>query len=143
MIDIHHRYHLKVCQDPLVEVLVHPYWFSPATFSRNNWPWFNSMKVVPVDYTRELAQVSKETGTAIEINGHANLRNPSFSDDYVKEYYDYLAILAEEGAVFSLGSDAHDITWLEHVQDAWQVAKKLNLSPDRIWHPQGQPIIGG
>ena len=74
MVDIQHKHHLKTCQDPLVQVLVHPYWFSKGEFDRHGWPWFASMKVGPASYVRELAQASKETGTAIEINGKANLK---------------------------------------------------------------------
>ncbi len=142
LVDIQHKHHLKTCQDPLVQVLVHPYWFGKRGFDTNGWPWFNSMKVVPKAYARELGQVSKETGTAIEINGCANLRNPAFSEDYVKEYFDYLSIIAEEGAVFSLGSDAHDISQLAAIQDTWQVVERLNLPQDRIWRPECNPMIG-
>jgi len=142
LVDIQHRHHLKTCQDPLVQVLVHPYWFSKGEFEGNGWPWFNSMKVVPESYVRELGQTSKETGTAIEINGKANLRNPTLGEDYVREYIDFLYILAEEGTIFSLGSDAHDISHLEAIRDSWQVAEQLGLSQDRIWRPKCEPMNG-
>jgi len=143
LVDIQHRHHLKTCQDPLVHVLVHPYWFGKGEFDRNGWPWFNSMKVVPEAYVRELGQVARETNTAIEINGAANLKNPAFSEDYVEEYADYLSILAEEGALFSLGSDAHDLSRLGAIQAAWHMVERLGLSPDRIWRPEGEPMVGG
>jgi len=143
IIDIQHKHHLRTCQDPLVQVLVHPYWFGKGEFDRKGWPWFNSMKSVPEAYIRELGQVAKETGTAIEINRKANLCNPRFGEDYVKEYVDFLAILAEEGAMFSLGSDAHDISHLEAVQETWRVAEQLRLPADRIWHPTCEPLIRG
>ena len=140
MVDIQHRHHLKTCQDPLVQVLVHPYWFGTGEFNRQGWPWFNSMKVVPQSYVRELAQASKETGTAIEINGKANLDNPAFSQSYVHEYHEFLSTLAQEGAIFSCGSDAHDISHLASVQVTWEAAEQLNLSPQQIWQPQCTPI---
>jgi len=142
LVDIQHRHHLRTCQDPLVQVLVHPYWFGKGEFDKHGWPWFDSMKVVPETYVRELGQVSRETGTAIEINGKANLRNPAFSQDYVEEYFDYLSILAEEGALFSLGSDAHDLSHLEAIQDTWHMVERLDLSQDRIWRPECKPMIG-
>lgn len=143
LVEIQHKHHLKTCQDPLVQVLVHPYWFGKGEFDNKGWPWFNSMKVVPEAYVRELGQVSKETATAIEINGKANLKNPAFSEDYVEEYFDYLSVLAEEGVIFSLGSDAHDLGHLAAIQDSWQIVERLDLSQDRIWRPECKPMIGG
>ena len=141
LVDIQHRHHLKTCQDPLVQVLVHPYWWNKEEFDNRGWPWFNSMKAVPEAYVRELGQVARETGTAIEINALSNLRNPEFSEDYAKEYFDYLSILAEEGVMFSLGSDAHSLEGLTAIQDSWQIVERLNLSQDRIWRPECKLII--
>ena len=143
LVEIQHRHHLKTCEDPLVDVLVHPYWFGKGEFDRNEWPWFDSMKVVPEALTRELGQISKETGTAIEINSCANLSNTGYSEEYVKEYHDYLSVLAEEGAVFSLGSDAHNIGRLATIRDVWEAVERLGLNEDQIWHPGGEPFIGG
>ena len=140
IVDIQHRHHLKTCADPLVDVLVHPYWFGRGGFEKNGWPWFDSMQAVPEAYARELAQTARDTGTAIEINACANLENPDYSDRYVREYVHYLSILAEEGACFSLGSDAHDIGKLQAIKTAWQVAAQLNLPADRIWRPECEPV---
>ncbi len=142
IVDTQHRHHLRVCHDPLVDVLVHPYWFGKGEFDNKNWPWFDSMQAVPESYACELGQTAKETGTAVEINACANLTNPAYSDRYVEEYLEFLSAVAEEGALFSLGSDAHDIGRLADIQAAWKVAEKVGLTPDRIWHPQVKPIVG-
>ncbi len=142
LVDIQHRHHLRTCRDPLVDVLVHPYWFGKGEFEKNGWPWFDSMRVVPEAYARELGQVARETGTAIEINGSANLENANYSDRYVEEYVAYLSIIAEEGASFALGSDAHDIGRLSTIHTAWDVATQLNLTADRIWQPGCKPMVG-
>jgi len=143
LVDIQHRHHLKTCRDPLVDVLVHPYWFGKGAFDRNGWPWFDSMQAVPESYARELGQVARETGTAIEINGCANLESSAQSARYVEEYIAFLAIVAEEGPRFSLGSDAHDIGRLSAIQSCWQVAEHLNLTHDRIWGPSCEPVRVG
>lgn len=143
LVDIQHRHHLKTCQDPLVQVLVHPYWFPKYEFERNGWPWFDSMTAVPEAYVRELGQASRDTGTAIEINGRANLVTHNYSARYVQEYVEFLATLAEEGAIFSLGSDAHDISHLEVIRIVWDVVEQLGLPPERIWRPTGAPLAGG
>ena len=142
LVDIQHRHHLKTCANPLVDVLVHPYWFVKPQFDRKGWPWFDTMRAVPERYARELGQAARETGTAIEINAASNLENKNFSKQYVEEYIAFLAIIAEEGASFSLGSDAHYIDRLKDIASAWQVAAQLKLTPDRIWLPKCQPMKG-
>ena len=140
LVDIQQRHHLRTCEDTLVDVLVHPYWFAKSEFDEHGWPWFDSMKAIPEAYTRELAQASRDTGTAIEINACANLANPTYSDTYKREYADYLAILAEEGAVFAFASDAHDISHLAKVQAVWEMAERLGLADSQIWHPPCGPL---
>ncbi len=140
LVDIQQRHHLKTCADPLVDVLVHPYWFWKGEFDNQGWPWFDSMTAVPAGYARELGQAARETGTAIEINATAILTNTCYSKRFVEEYQDFLAILAEEGACFSLGSDAHNINRLKDIESAWQVAERLHLKPDCIWFPPGKPL---
>ena len=142
LVDVQHRHHLKTCRDPLVDVLVHPYWFGKGEFDKNGWPWFDSMQAVPENYARELGQTARETGTAIEINACANLESSAYSDRYVEEYVAFLSIIAEEGACFSLGSDAHDIGRLRAIQTAWRVAEQLNVPADRIWQPHCEPMAG-
>jgi histidinol phosphatase-like PHP family hydrolase len=140
LVDIQHRHHLKTCQDPLVDVLVHPYWFGKGEFTQRGWPWFDSLKAVPEAYARELGQVARETGTAIEINAQANLLNAENPASYLDEYADYLAAVAAEGCLFSTGSDAHDVGHLAGIQAAWDMVKRLGLPPERLWSPAGKPF---
>ena len=142
LIDIQHRHHLRTCENPLVDVLVHPYWFGKGEFDRNGWPWFDSVTVVPEAYARELGQVARETGTAIEINADANLVCPNNPPGYLDEYVDYLAAIAAEGCLFSMGSDAHDISHMAPIQVAWDVVDRLGLGLERIWRPAGAPLVG-
>ncbi|MCK5804914.1 MAG: hypothetical protein KAI66_18905 [Lentisphaeria bacterium] len=139
IIDIQHRHHLATCENPLVDVLVHPYWFGKYHFDREEWPWFDSVACVPESYARELGQVAKETNTAIEINGSANLVNSGNPPEYVDGYADYLAIVAEQGCLFSVGSDAHDIKRMSTVEATWAMVERLGLPDDRIWSPKCAP----
>ncbi|MHC4716505.1 MAG: PHP domain-containing protein [Planctomycetota bacterium] len=141
VIEIQHRHHLAVCADGLVDVLVHPWWFSKHEFTTKGFPDFGTVRLVPAKLTRELAAAARDTNTAIEINGGANIQGRS--DDYVNAYFDYLTILAEEGVTFLLASDAHDIGQTEWLALAWQMAEKLGLEEDRFWRPGGEPIAGG
>ncbi len=138
IIEIQHRHHLKTCEDSLVDVLVHPYWFSRKEFKDKNWPFIESMKPVRESLTRELAQAAKETGTAIEINVGANIRRQK---DYVEEYVDYLSIFAQEGTMFTIGSDAHSIDHLLDIKLAWDVVDRLGIPEERIWRPATEPLL--
>jgi len=140
LVEIQHRHHLKTCEDPLVEVLVHPYWFGTREFENNQWPWFASMKAVPDSYVRELGQTARETGTAIEINASTNLEFSRFPESYVKEYIEYLGRLAEEGVTFSPASDSHDINSLQRISSAWKVIEALRIPPERVWRPGVKPL---
>lgn len=141
IIEIQHRHHLKTCADPLVDVLVHPYWFSKKEFKDKEWKLFDSMKPVPESMTRELAQAARETATAIEINVSANLFPTSCPESYIQEYIEYLGILAEEGVTFCVGSDAHDINKLKAIDIAWDVVEKLGVPEERIWRPLVEPLL--
>ena len=140
IIDIQHRHHLATCRDPLVDVLVHPYWFNRGEFERKGFPPFDSMKAVPDSCARELGQAAAATGTAIEINADANLIRHMGGEDYARGYVEYLAIVAEEGPLFALGSDAHDIGQLVDIRESWKVAEQIGLTPERIWAPAAEPI---
>jgi len=143
LIDIQHRHHLATCRDSLCDVLVHPYWFPKSEFDRSGWPWFNSMKLLPERYVRELGQTARQTGTAIEINGSAILCSPDYGPTVQQEYFEFLSILAEEGVTFSVGSDAHDIGRLSTIQDCWKMIERLKLPANRVWRPEGKPMVDG
>ena len=139
VIEIQHRHHLRVCADELVDVLVHPYWFNRYEFRTKGFPEFESVACVPQRLTRQLGQAARDTHTAIEINASANLHGRS--DDYLKAYFEYMTILAEEGVTFALASDAHDIAELQLVRLAWEMFQRLGLDGDRLWRPPGQPVV--
>ena len=86
---------------------------------------------------------ARDTGTAVEINACANLVNPAYSEQYVEEYFEYLSIIAAEGATFAVGSDAHRIERLATIESAWNMAGRLGLDESRIWKPTCEPMIGG
>lgn len=139
-----HEHHLRICADPLIDVLPHPWGLHRNQFRRLGWPWFDSMKHVPASLARELAQASRETGTALEINTSSHLvADEHHDEDYVKSYINYVAILAEAGALFAFGSDAHALVTLETIELAWQAAEDLDIRPAQIWTPPRGPLIHG
>jgi len=130
---IQHRHHMKVMEDPLCDVLVHPYWFGNAEFEQMD--WFVDMSIIPDSWIRELGAASAETGTAIEINGCAFFHNPIYSKQWKESYIEYLKGLARAGAIFALGSDAHNIISLSAIHTVRAIADELDLPAYRFWHP--------
>ena len=61
---------------------------------------------------------------------------------FFAQYVEYLAMLADEGASFCVGSDAHDINQLQNIRDAWQALDSLHLPADRVWRPADPPMVG-
>ena len=61
----------------------------------------------------------------------------NLEDIFKKEYLEYLSLLAETGCCFSFGSDAHRLPNLKFIESVWDFAGTLNLTPDRIWQPDG------
>ncbi len=139
IIDIQHMHHIKTCENPLVSVLVHPYWLSLSVFVKNNWPVVNHIKALPKSHIKELAQVSRDTHTGIEINAHTLLLE-GFGEDFQRYYEEYIGMLAAEGAVFSFGSDTHTINTLKDIELCFDLSKKLKLEEKQIWKPDCEPM---
>ena len=141
IIDIQHRHHMAVCANPMIDVLVHPYWFGQKEFERKGFPLFESMKSVPEAHVRELGQAAAETGTAIEISP-GQVRFKPDRPEAAEHYMNFLACLAEYGVMFTTCSDAHDVGHLARVAESWQAFEKLGLGRDRIWRPDVEPLAG-
>ncbi|KPJ52502.1 MAG: hypothetical protein AMS16_06315 [Planctomycetes bacterium DG_58] len=139
IVAVQHQYHLKTCENPVMDILGHPWRFLYEEFKRRGWPWIDTMKCVPESMTRELGQAARETETAIEINTTSNLCMKFQPDSYFAEYVAYLAVLAEEGVTFALGSDAHELHELKTIRLAWEVVDRLGIPQGRIWHPTCSP----
>ncbi len=51
-----------------------------------------------------------------------------------------MALLFEEGACFTVGSDAHDIPELEKITTAWNLVDRLGIPNERLWRPADKPV---
>jgi len=142
IIPLHHERHLAACAHPAVDVLAHPYWFPCGYFLEGGyaWPMVDSMAMIPKSCIRELAAASRETGTAIEINAGSCLEFFCWPETFKRGYRDYLGELAAEGALFSVGSDAHALGQMPVIHAAWDVVTTLDLPADQLWHPRSAPL---
>lgn len=109
IVDLQHRLMMAVVTNPLVDVLVHPWWFGRGEFDNGVLAWMTTLQEWPEAQIRELGQAARETGTAIEMNADAIITNSYYGPAFQEDYKRVFAILLEEGARFTTASDAHDI----------------------------------
>jgi len=135
IIATNHRLMLATVRNPIVDVLVHPWWFSRVEWDKGTMTWFDDMSRIPESHVEELAEACVETGTAVEMNAGAIIHHARYSERLIDDYRDYMAALCERGVNFTVCSDAHDISHLERASDAAQFLADAGVPDDRIVAP--------
>lgn len=134
---------IRLASSSLVDVVVHPWWFSRREYEGGLSAWFTSMDVVPREMTRDFAQAAVDNGVAIEVNPSANLLPDYYPEPLRRSYADYVAQLDEQGVTFALASDAHDISQLGCTALAEDILEQLGVPDERIWRPALPPRVTG
>lgn len=134
---------IRIASSPLVDVVVHPWWFPRHEYEESLAGWFTSMDAVPKEMTRDFVQAAADNAVAIEVNATA-----SFLPDYLPEslkasYADYVALLLDYGATLSIASDAHDIGHLGTTAMVEDLLERLEVPDERIYHPSLPPRVTG
>lgn len=135
IIEKQHRLMMAVVQNPLVDILVHPWWFSGREFEAGTVAWLTDLSLLPDDYITELGEAAAATGTAIEANGTAIFVNANYTEAFIADYGEYLKKLADCGARISICSDAHGIDRMRATQVAGRAVRDAGISPDQLWSP--------
>lgn len=147
LVAIHHRHHLKTCAHPMVDAIVHPYFFHTVRWGEWGWPHFDAdcVRRIPRSFAVELGQAARDSGTAVEINGTSALAfmGGQQKNEWEQAYFEFMSIVAEQGATFSTGSDAHDVSNLENVATCWAFLERLGIGEDRVFRPDCTPINRG
>jgi histidinol phosphatase-like PHP family hydrolase len=134
---------IKLASCPMVDVVVHPWWFPPQEYAESLAGWFRSMGAVPAEMTRDFAQAAADNGVAIEVNATACLLPDYYPESLRASYADYVAQLLEHGATLSICSDAHDIGQLGTTAAAEEILERLGVPDDRVYHPSLPPRVTG
>jgi histidinol phosphatase-like PHP family hydrolase len=141
IIDLQQRLMLAVIANPLVNVLVHPWWFGGGEF-RPGGPmeWFRDMSDIPDDYARELGEAALAHDTAIEANWSALWGNTTiYSPEFLEGYNHYFKTIADTGVKISLSTDAHDIDQLNGIHPMADILDSLGIPKTQLWRPPGSP----
>ncbi len=136
-----HRLMLATVHNPLVDALVHPWWFSRREFEAGGgMTWFTDMSRIPESHVEELAEAAVETGTAIEMNASAILTAPMFTRSFLEDYQNYISRLNELGVSFTVASDAHDISVIEKAKLAAKFLADAGVPDERIVVPPASDL---
>ena len=130
-----HRLIIATVRNPIIDAVVHPWWFSRVEWDRGTMNWFSDMSRIPEWHVEELAEACVETGTSVEMNAGAITHHMYYTDQLKEDYTAYMAALCERGVTFTVCSDAHDIEHLARATDAAQVLADAGVPDDRIKVP--------
>lgn len=137
IIDLQHKLMLAVLANPLVEVLVHPWWFSGREFQPGGpMEWFTSMEQIPDWHTREIADAALKHGKAIEANHSAIFAAGQYSEAFRESYAHYLAEIAGRGVRISIATDAHDINRLDGIHEMMDILEGVGITREQLWTPE-------
>jgi len=135
IIDLQHKLMLDVIGNPLVDVLVHPWWFAGREFESGVMAWMTDLRQLPAEYVAELGETAAAHNTAIEANGSAIFTNSYYGPAFIEGYKQYLYDLASYGAKIAIGSDAHDIGKMPDCQVAGRAVREAGITEDQLWIP--------
>jgi len=133
----------KAAAGPLIDVLVHPWWFGDWEFEEQFKGEFTSLEMVPDEWTRKLAGICVENDTAIEMNTCASLLYRPTDDAFKESYRAYIKRFTELGCPISLGTDSHDITCLDTVMVGEEAIEELGIPEEQIWRPRVEAKLTG
>ncbi len=136
IIDLQQKLMLAVVANPLIDVLVHPWWFGNSEFKEGGpMAWFTSMDDIPAHFATELGEAAVAHHTAVEANWGAIWANPTYTDRFKEQYTQYMLDIAATGAKIALGSDAHDMSHLDWVHAGADHLAALGIDGDQLWRP--------
>ena len=142
MIDYQHQKLLNITKHPWVDIISHPWTGLMLLTTRGHLPDhypLTDLSEVPKSYFHEFAKAAVAGNKAVEVNGSyvceypKKLENPK---KYLEELSCFYHILAENGVVFSINSDAHQPAQLPNAVKARQFLISIGLESISLWHPE-------
>lgn len=141
MIDYQHQKLLNIAKHPWVDVIAHPWTGLMLLTCRGHLPdhpKLTNLSEVPESYFHEFAKAAVAGNKAIEISGAFVCEYPKKLEEpekYLEELSTFYHILAENGAVFSINSDAHQPSQLDDAEKTRSFLGSIGLSSIPLWHP--------
>ncbi len=136
VLEIQHRHFMRTLEDPLLDALVHPFWFARREVAQRSPEWWEELIAgIPDDYIAAWGETSARNHCAIELNVSAIFYYEAMSPLFRAHYVDFVDRLKEAGALFAVGSDAHDIKQLGTTDYVEGLLDGLRVPEEQIWVP--------
>jgi histidinol phosphatase-like PHP family hydrolase len=137
IIDLQHQMMLQVIANPLVDVLVHPWWFGGGEFQPGGpMEWLTDMTQIPDWHADEIAEAALKHGCAIEANHSAFFTENQYGPAFRETYPHYLARIAGHGVPISISTDAHDINRLDGIHHMMDILEGVGITREQLWTPE-------
>ncbi len=120
------RCYVGLAEDPAIDVIAHP--FNLGRLGRGITPGN-----LPRSLVAEVVSAMAESGTAFEIMNDNHYWFPEISVAQIAaEYAGIVAMAAEAGCRFSLGSDAHFHQGVGHLTWVWEIMRLAGVGEGRL-----------
>jgi histidinol phosphatase-like PHP family hydrolase len=133
----------KAAANPIVDVLVHPWWIPGSQFHGELAAQFTSLEQVPDELTERMVAACRAHDTAVEMNAAALLSHPFTCDEFKASYTGYVAKWVELGARVALSSDAHGLAHFDQLLQAEQILVDAGLPDEQVWRPKVKAAVTG
>jgi len=136
----YHRQNMFLATHPLVDIVAHPwwwmkYWQAPDGMYRTD-PWFDDFRRIPQTMHDEFAAAAIQHGTVVEINLEAMLLNRQYTEQFRRQYVDYLAYLQSRGVILTAGSDCHDALYQMDFETGERMLASVGIRDEHLWRPE-------
>ena len=133
LIDLHLRLLMKLAENPIVDIIAHPFAALILLTSEGHLPGnevIDTLDWLDDSWTRQFAKTARQNHTTVELNGFFTLTYPEklrregrplYTDTYRKFYRQ----LAQEGVTLLPSSDAHSLDSLAQFDHAAQCLAKM------------------
>lgn len=133
----YHRQNMFLATHPLVNIVAHPWWWmgkwQDADGVYRTDPWLDDFTRLPQSMHDEFAAAAIQYGAVVEINLSAMILNPTYPENFWRQYAEYLAYLKQRGVTLSLGSDCHSPSYDIDFAEGERRLAEVGITDGDLW----------
>ena len=143
LFDFLHQVALALCENPLVQVIAHP-WQTPSRWSEGRgFPAYGADDI-PEDMIVELGRGAARTNTTLELNmAYVGKPDRKEASELFQKQQRLLRLCGPSGCRLSLGGDSHRAQDMLRVPQFAPFLPAVDLEPESLWVPADGSPPGG